>query len=73
MEDDWLEVYAALNGDCLHASHIGDDTFTDTDSSGGDGDDGGTATLSCAMDSVDKPAICDSTANISYAVTSYLQ
>ena len=71
MEDDWLEACTALNGDCLHASHVGDDpadTFNDSDSSGGDGDDGGTATLSCAMDSVDKPAICDSTANISYAV-----
>ena len=72
MEDDWLEACATLNGDCLHASHVGNDptdTFTDSDSSGGDGDDGGTATLSCAMDSVDKPTICDSTANLSYAVT----
>ena len=72
MEDDWLEACAALNGDCLYASHVGDypdDTFTGFDSSGRDGDNGGTATLSCAMDSVDKPAICDSTANLSYAVT----
>ena len=71
IEDDWLEACAALNSDCLHASHVCNDTvdtFNDSDSSGRDGNDCSTANLSCAMDSVDKLAIYDSTANISYAV-----
>ena len=53
MEDDWLEACAALNSDCLLASHVGDDpadTFTDSNSSGGDGDDWGIANLSCVME-----------------------
>ena len=71
MEDDWLEVCAAWNSDCLHVSHVGNDTvdtFDDSDLSGRDGDDCSTANLSCAINSVEEPAIYDSTANIFYAV-----
>ena len=73
MEDviDWLEACAAWNSDCLHASYVSNDTvdiFNDSDLSGENRDDCSTANLFCAMDSVEKPAICDSTANISYAV-----
>ena len=38
------------------------------DSIGGVGDDCSTANLSCAMDYVKKPAICDSIDNICYTV-----
>ena len=71
MEDDWLDACAAWNSDYLHASHTSNDTvdmFTDSDSSGGDGDDCSTANLSCAMNFAETPAIYDSTSNISYVV-----
>ena len=58
MEDDWLEACVAWNSDCLHYSHVTNDTvdaFDDSDSAGGDGDDCSTADLSCVMDSVESP------------------
>ena len=60
---------------CLHASRVSNDTVdtfnNSADSSDGDGDDCSTTNLSCASDPVEKPAICDFTANISYAIDIY--